>query len=80
MTAAVGHSRREPYQVVADGHTEPAETYPWTEDARGIITAMDRAATLSLAGTPHSVLRADGSRLARYAAGLRSDLPAAGAQ
>jgi hypothetical protein len=71
-----GVSTSRMYQVVADGHPEPVEIYPWTADALGVITATRRAAVLSLLGTPHEVFRPDGSRLARFVAGERSDLPA----
>jgi hypothetical protein len=70
-----GISTSRMYQVVADGHPEPVEVYPWTADALGVITATRRAAVLSLLGTPHEVFRPDGSRLARFVEGERSDLP-----
>ena len=71
-----GISTSRMYAVVAEGRNEPVEVYPWTADAVGVITATNRAAVLSKHGTPHEVFRPDGSRLARFVAGERSDLPA----
>jgi hypothetical protein len=66
------------YAVIADGRRAPVESYPWTADALGVITATVRAANLSLGGTPHEVFRPDGQRLARFVAGVRADLPSVG--
>jgi hypothetical protein len=73
----VDPARPEPaevYPVVRDddGQTEMIEGWPRT--FQGVITALSRAAWLSVAGGPHEVHRPDGRLMARFVDGRRADL------
>jgi hypothetical protein len=70
--SANGSGLQPAYALLRDGDPTPLEMWPRDEQGVGVLTAIERAARLSLRGGPVEVMLPDGRLLARFVGGARA--------